>query len=763
MAQNITLLGASYSAVPAVTLPKTGGGTARFDDASVTTATASDVANGKVFLASNGTITTGTASGGNDFIVTLTWDDDYFEEGVGAWVPDHTLLEIRTAYSAGKNIITTNENAIDALSDGVYIYDEIGGEPADYYIYAVTWYDGELGITYSQSGHLDSESLDIGEPYIISPNLESREVTYTPSNQAQENWLYPESPYNGFSSVGVTVNAVPNADWDGVGSAEFITQNNQRKWRYTPKVTVFDGGWISQGTHNLYTTNYNAVPSGTTITPTTSAQTIGGNNYMMEGAVTVSAMPSGTAGTPTASKGAVNNHSIAVTPSVTNTTGYITGSTKTGTAVTVSASELVSGSQTLSDNGDYDVTNLASVTVNVSGGGGSSMTIGTKTTTLNAASSTITFSGLSGNPLAFAVTSSADQSTGSTRVVSLAYDGTSIHGMDITTQAENDTGFTKTYSSGTLTITATTATFGANAYKLVYAYGGSSSDIHTEDVQVGSGATSITFSGLSGRPLYFSCVFKSTFSTSSGYQRVMDVVNDGTNTYGNALDSSAKALTSWSYTYSGGSLTITSSGTNNGGYFHQPGYYQLTYAVDPNAISLQNKTNVSATTSSQTITADVGYDGLESVQINAISQTNLTAANIKSGTTISVNNGSTNLWSVTGTYDGGGGDSNVQIYSGRDEVNATSYTATDVTLTVSKAGTYKCYWSMDRNTTSGTSGSQLYKNGSAVGSAHTTWTHNGASCEETLTFAKNDVLVVRARARSTSYYTGVSNLVIIEQ
>lgn len=64
MAQNITLMGASYSAVPAVTLPKTGGGTARFDDASVTTATASDVASGKIFLAANGTITTGTNSGG---------------------------------------------------------------------------------------------------------------------------------------------------------------------------------------------------------------------------------------------------------------------------------------------------------------------------------------------------------------------------------------------------------------------------------------------------------------------------------------------------------------------------------------------------------------------------------------------------------------------------------------------------------------------------------------------------------------------------
>lgn len=78
---------------------------------------------------------------------------------------------------------------------------------------------------------------------------------------------------------------------------------------------------------------------------------------------------SGTAGTPSATKGTVSNHSVSVTPSVTNTTGYITGGTKTGTAVTVSASELVSGSETKTANGTYDVTNLASVVVNVSGGG----------------------------------------------------------------------------------------------------------------------------------------------------------------------------------------------------------------------------------------------------------------------------------------------------------------------------------------------------------------------------------------------------------
>ncbi len=65
MAQNITLLGASYSDVPAVTLPKTGGGTASFTDVTDTTAAAADVASGKYFYTAAGVRTQGTSSGGS--------------------------------------------------------------------------------------------------------------------------------------------------------------------------------------------------------------------------------------------------------------------------------------------------------------------------------------------------------------------------------------------------------------------------------------------------------------------------------------------------------------------------------------------------------------------------------------------------------------------------------------------------------------------------------------------------------------------------
>lgn len=142
-----------------------------------------------------------------------------------------------------------------------------------------------------------------------------------------------------------------------------------------------------------------------------------------------------------------------------------------------------------------------------------------------------------------------------------------------------------------------------------------------------------------------------------------------------------------------------------------------------------------------------------------LTDTTATASDVASGKYFYTNAGVR----TQGTASGGGGK-NVQGYSGMDYVASSSYTATDVTLTVKKSGTYTVSWMGFRNTTSGTSGSQVYVNGTAKGSAHTSFTRNyGQYCEETLTLNVNDVIVVRARARNTSYYMYVGNLIIEEQ
>ena len=104
MAQNITLMGASYSAVPAVTLPKTGGGTASFTDVTDTTAAAADVATGKYFYTAAGVRTQGTNSGGGGGLTLL------HKESLG-----HIETSSTTGTDLSHNITVSGINAYDLL------------------------------------------------------------------------------------------------------------------------------------------------------------------------------------------------------------------------------------------------------------------------------------------------------------------------------------------------------------------------------------------------------------------------------------------------------------------------------------------------------------------------------------------------------------------------------------------------------------------------------------------------------------------------
>ncbi len=374
-------------------------------------------------------------------------------------------------------------------------------------------------------------------------------------------------------------------------SLQYYTQNNARIARVTGEAMV-GRGWSAEGSA-MTSKDYNAIPTGTTVTPTESAQTIGGANTMMEGAVTVSAIPSnyvgsgitqrsstdltvsgatvtapsgyysasasksvasGTAGTPTATKGTVSNHSVSVTPSVTNTTGYITGGTKSGTAVSVSASELVSGTLSVTSAGTKDVTNYASASI-------PSGTEGTPTATKG----TVTNHSVSVTP---SVTNTSGFISGGTKTGTAV----TVSASELVSGSETKT------ENGTYDVTNL-------AELVVNVSGGGTSTCDTETMTNSNDqATSIQFTGLSGQPKWFfvRCTSQLTRSSSYSYYYVTAVRYNGTNHYGNYWRRSNGGFyndtTHYSHTYSNGTLTISSSASRGaaGGSFYNGGY-ELVY------------------------------------------------------------------------------------------------------------------------------------------------------------------------------------------
>ena len=194
-----------------------------------------------------------------------------------------------------------------------------------------------------------------------SPNLQTKSVSYTPSESSQSQSVTADNGYDGLEEVDIAVGAISSSY---VGSG----------------ITRRDSSDLSASGATV------SVPAG----------------YYASAAS--KSVASGTAGTPTATKGTVVNHAVNVVPSVTNTTGFITGSTKTGTGVTVSAAELVSDRLPISANGSYDVTNYEEVLVSVQGGSSKNVQVAAGVDRV----STTSYSAINGQSITVAETGTYD-------------------------------------------------------------------------------------------------------------------------------------------------------------------------------------------------------------------------------------------------------------------------------------------------------------------------------------------------------------------
>lgn len=123
MAQDITLMGASYSAVPAVLLPKTGGGTARFDDTTDADAAAADILAGKTAYV-NGVKLIGTGSGVGAAVPLALRPD---AELVKTWSHDQMLVADEgislPAYTTASTTLKASANLSDTATLDLASYD----------------------------------------------------------------------------------------------------------------------------------------------------------------------------------------------------------------------------------------------------------------------------------------------------------------------------------------------------------------------------------------------------------------------------------------------------------------------------------------------------------------------------------------------------------------------------------------------------------------------------------------------------------------
>lgn len=291
MAQNITWLGASYTGVEKIDLPKTGGGTARFDDASVTTATAPDVTAGKIFLASTGEITVGTGTGGgggnvwqdqqgyvhlddqpgssvNVVPLSVTSNGTYTAQAGEAYSPVTVNVSGGGGYSTlKKGVIRPDAELVDSWSGDDWVVDDLGITIPAY---------STSNQTLKTSTQLINLPFDASYDYFVTARtLTIPKYSSDTKSSAKEEYAFSAL---GAEVVVVRANSVPTLDgskyWDSYLGAVISASSNLITY------------WTSSSAISVASISYGAYQSINLPTYGSFAIKVGSPSYMLRGSTT---------------------------------------------------------------------------------------------------------------------------------------------------------------------------------------------------------------------------------------------------------------------------------------------------------------------------------------------------------------------------------------------------------------------------------------------------------------------------------------------